>query len=554
MKMVFYHLSGSLRGRTQYVDAANISFGTGENCSVVFDAAKDSAVRPLHAEVAVEDQTPILRDRSGEGALLVNGRSSLETALKSGDLIQFGDGGPQVRFRLVPEGAPDTKTWSHIVADSRDIVVRTPHTPYLSPLYLARHLMTDIVRYGSPLVRLVAGVSVLAPLVIIVALGVALYHQYMAKGASERKMAELIGRMETGRLTREEMEQRIEQERRSVAELRRQQEELTAKLSASLKDQEAARRSEQEMRKIREQLAALESSQRFAEDIVRRFENSVGLLQGGYGLKEQGTGRPLRYRGFDQGGHPLADKEGNALVTVEGTEPPVVIHYAGTAFLVDETGVVVTNRHMIRMWETFPPAQQAIEAGFEPDVHVLRLFFPGTPEPYNLRLLKVADQADLAALRTERVPAGVVPLTLASEAEGSRTGEPVVVLSYPGSFDSILGRLARPLAEETLRESGEDPVKLAEALSRRRLVRPLATQGHLSNLTQEVLTFEAGSASGSSGSPIFNKAGRVIGVNRGTLRKSGGLNVGIPVRHVRELLAQLDTAPKARRAMKTAPP
>lgn len=541
MKMMLYHLTGSLRGRTQYFDAESLSIGTGERCSIVFDPTEDSAVHPLHAEVVVEDHAPVIRDRTGHDALLVNGRQSPEAPLQSGDLIQLGAGGPQIRFRLLPDGMPDTKAWRHIVADSRDIVVRTPHVRYMSPLYLARHLLGDIVRYGSPTVKIMAAVSIMAPLLVIGALGLALYHQYVARGASERHMAELIGRIETGRPTRAELEQGIERERQGVAELRRQQEEIAAKLNAALKEQEAARRSQAELEQIRRQLAALESAQRFAEDVVHRFERGVGLLQGGYGLKEKGTGRPLRYRGVDEQGNPLTDKEGNALVTVEGSAPPVVIYYAGTGFLVDKAGLIITNRHMVRMWETFPPAMEAIEAGFEPDPQVLRMFFPDAPEPVTLRVLKISDRADLALLQADRPLAGATPLTLLPAGEQPMTGEPILVLSYPGSFDSILGRLAKTVSEEVVGEGGADPLKLAEALARRRLVRPLATQGHISNLAPEVVTFEAGSASGSSGSPIVNRAGRVIAVNRGALKKTGGLNVGIPIQFARELLVTTKT-------------
>lgn len=536
MKMMLYHLTGSLQGRRQYFDTDSISFGIGEHCGIVFDAVKDAAVCPVHAELAVEDQTPILRDRSGRQALLVNGKRTDEASLQDGDLIQFGEGGPLVRFRLLSDGNPEAKPWQHIVADSRDIVVRMPHARYTSLFYLARHVLADVTRYGSLTAKLVAAGLLLIPLAIAAALGLAAYYQYQAAGASERKMAELMSRIETGRLTRAEMEQRIELERHSVAELRQAHEALVGKLNAALKEQEASRQSRQEIQAIRRQLIALESSQRFAEEIVRRFENGVGLLQGGYGFKEKDTGRPLRYQGLDPSGNPLRDKDGNALVTVEGSTPPVVIYYAGTGFLVDQAGTIVTNRHMVRMWETYEPAQEAIAAGFVPDLLLLRVFFPGNPNPYKLDVLRVSEQADLALLRTDRVPVGATPLPLLTAGDQPRAGEPVVVLSYPGSFDSILGRLAGPVSEEILHEADADPVKLADALARHRLVSPLATQGHVADVSPEIITFEATSSGGSSGSPVFGRTGQVIAINRAGLRKAGGLNVGLPSRLAGDLL------------------
>lgn len=533
------HLTGSLRGRTQYVDADSLTFGSEPGCGIVFDCEKDPAVCPVHAELTVTDHTPMLRDRTDRHALLINGQPTGEAALKDGDLVQFGEGGPLVRFRLPPDGAADTKPWRHIVDDCRDIVVRTPHPRYLSPLYLARHVLADIALYASPRLKAVTAAVVLMPLAIIIMLGVIAYRQHLKAGAAERRMAELLSQLETGRLTREEIERRIERERQSVEELRREHEELVAQLTTALREREATRRSEAELGKIRQQLTALQQSQSFAEEIVHRFARGVGLLQGGYGFREQGTGRPLRYKGFDQSGNPLLDKDGNTLVTVEGSAPAITIYYAGTAFLVDQRGTVVTNRHLVRMWESFEPAQQAIAAGFDPELRLLRLFLPDTPEPYHLELLGVSGDSDLAVLRTDRVPAGSPPLILASPEEPSRAGEPVVLLSFPASFDGVLARLAKPVSDEALAKAGGHAGKLAEELARRRLIHPLATQGHVSDVSPHVLTFEAGSASGSSGGPILNRAGHVVAVNYAALQRVGGVQVALPARFARELLTRL---------------
>jgi len=539
MRMMLCHLTGSLRGRTQYIDTDSITFGVGKDCGVVFDPEQDAAVCPVHAELTVEDHTPIIRDRSGQHNLLINGQRNGEAALQDGDLLQFGESGPLVRFRVTADGGPEIKPWRDIVTDSRDIVVRTPHARYLSPWYLARHVLADIGRYGSPAVKLAAALSVLAPALIMVALGLVVYRQHVEAGAVERRMAELVSQLEAGRLTRVEMSRRIEQERQGLAELRRQHDELIATLTASLQEQRTARRSREELLAIRRQLSALESAHRFAEEVVDRFGGGVGLLQGGYGFLEKETGRPLRYQGFDQLGHPYLDRDGNPLVTVEGQGPPVVIYYAGSGFLLDKTGTILTNRHLVRMWEHYPPAQQAIEAGFEPRLYTLRIFFPGRPEPFSLDLVGASETVDLAVLRTDRAPADATPLRLAPLNEEPRVGEPVVVLSYPGTFDSLLGRLAKPTSDAILHEAGNDPVKLAEALATRKLVRPLTTQGHVADLSPDTLTFEAGASGGSSGGPVLDRAGRVVAINHAALHKVGGLNVGLRATQARELLTKL---------------
>lgn len=542
MRMMLCHLTGSRRGLTQSFDADAIRFGVGESCHVAFDPEQDPTVRPLHAEIAVEDHAPLIRDRSGHQALLINGQRSFESELKDGDLLQFGEGGPLVRFRVAPDEGQASKSWRAIVTDSRDIVVRTPHPRYLSPLYLARHLLADIVRYGSRAAKLAAAASVLAPVLLIALLGIVAYRQHLAADVAQRRIAELVSQLEAGHLTRTELSRRIEQERQSLADLRRQQEELAAKLTASLAEQQAAHRSRQEIQAIRRQLSALESRQRFAEDLVDRFGGSVGLLQGGYGFLEKGTGRPLRYQGFDQLGHPYVDREGNPLVTVEGSSPPIVIFYAGSGFLVDKAGTILTNRHLVRMWDHYEPAQEIMAAGFEPHLALLRIFFPGTPEAFRLNVLGVSDTSDVAVLRTDRAPTGLTPLHLAPADDAPRVGEPLIALSYPGTFDSLMGRLAKPVSDGILEEAGGDPVKLADALAGRKLVRPLATQGHVSDLSSDTLTFEAGAGGGSSGGPVLDQAGRVIAINHAALRKVGGLNVGLRTKQARALLTQLRIA------------
>ena len=509
------------------------------DCGVMFDRARDPMVTPLHAELGTQDGTATLRDLSGENALLINNRQIVEAALHDGDLIQFGQHGPLVRFRLLPPQGGPGKPWRYIVADSRDIVVRTPHSRYTSILHLGRHLATDIARYGSPLVKVIALLVTLIPFVLIVMLGVSLYYEYQEVTMSERKIAELLSQLETGRLSRSELEQRISQERGLVQELRREQEQLREKLKTALEEKEAERRSREELRAIQEQLNAIESEQHFAEQVIAKFESGVGLLQGGYGLYEKTSGRPLRYQGFDQDGKPLLDEAGFPLLTMEGDSPHVVIYFAGTGFLIDHGGTVLTNRHLVRGWEIYEPLQRLMVSGFEPSRQFLRIFFPGTVSPYDLEELMVSDQQDLAILRTTSPPKKENPLKLASIHKEIHIGEPVIIMSFPGTFDSIMSRLPKTTVDKVLRAGGLDPMALPEILAAHGLIRPLALQGHVVDITPDVVTYEARVAGGSSGGPVLNREGWVIAVNHSELRSIGGLNLGVPIDFVKAELAKL---------------
>ena len=204
MKCMLHHLTGSLRGKTQYFQADSLRIGTGTDCDVRFDVTFDRQVAPSHAELSLHDHAPMLRDLTGQHALFINNRQTGQAALHDGDLIQFGQQGPLLRFRVLSDQADGRKPWRYIVEDSRDIVVRTPHRAFTSLFHLVRHVGSDIARYGSPTAKTVAALLVLLPILLIGILSVSWYYEYQAAQVSRQKVAELVSQVETGRLSRAE--------------------------------------------------------------------------------------------------------------------------------------------------------------------------------------------------------------------------------------------------------------------------------------------------------------------------------------------------------------
>ena len=71
--------------------------------------------------------------------------------------------------------------------------------------------------------------------------------------------------------------------------------------------------------------------------------------------------------------------------------------------------------------------------------------------------------------------------------------------------------------------------------TRRGLIRPSTTQGHIGDVTSTDIVFDAATTQGGSGGPVFNKYGRVIGVEYAMLPQFAGNSYGVPVRFALEL-------------------
>ncbi len=67
--------------------------------------------------------------------------------------------------------------------------------------------------------------------------------------------------------------------------------------------------------------------------------------------------------------------------------------------------------------------------------------------------------------------------------------------------------------------------QIVSQLAAEHLIRPTTTQGHIGDTT-----------SGGSGGPLFNRNGKVIGVNFAILSDFGGSNLAVPVRYAEELV------------------
>src|SRR5207245_1194937 len=89
---------------------------------------------------------------------------------------------------------------------------------------------------------------------------------------------------------------------------------------------------------------------------------------------------------------------------------------------------------------------------------------------------------------------------------------------------------------EIAKSTGGKPKEVVNELLRRKLIRPLVTQGHIGDVLPDKIVYDAQTTSGGSGGPLINRDGEVIGVTFAVVKGFGGSNFGVPIRFAQPLL------------------
>src|SRR5438046_3232323 len=82
-----------------------------------------------------------------------------------------------------------------------------------------------------------------------------------------------------------------------------------------------------------------------------------------------------------------------------------------------------------------------------------------------------------------------------------------------------------------------DDIGAASELAALSLIRPSATVGHLGDVVGDKLIYDAPTAHGGSGGPVFNSRGEAIGVNAAYIDGFSGGTLGVSVEALRPLIA-----------------
>ncbi|HEV2730393.1 MAG TPA: serine protease [Terriglobales bacterium] len=253
------------------------------------------------------------------------------------------------------------------------------------------------------------------------------------------------------------------------------------------------------------QVERLRHEQGMPAPILDRYRNSVGYIYGVYRV------------GF------------------ANQRPALRARSAGTGFLVGN-GLVATNRHLAEPWYRDAESEALIRRGASTTLERLVVFFPGSPRPVKLSPASVSKTSDLAILRTESSDAvrGLPVLPLAKTV--GPTGQLVTLIGYPLG---IAGMVAKsPTREYDRLTYRKNEISAARELAALSLIRPSVTYGHLGDVINDKLIYDAPTAHGGSGGPVFNAEGEVIGVNFAYMDGFSGATLGVSVESLRPLLQE----------------
>lgn len=280
-----------------------------------------------------------------------------------------------------------------------------------------------------------------------------------------------------------------------------------------------------ELKKTTKRVQVLETERSVVENIIEKYRRGVCLIQGSYYLIDKKTGKPMW---GSQDGMPIAS------------------NFTGTGFLVGPEGIILTNRHIAEpIWFRNQIPSDKFDADLQqPEMEtrfvVLRAFFPEVRAPFSLEVDKISDEADVATLKFEPGGQKLPVLSLDMSQKEVRIGEPVILLGYPAGINAIFAKAEQKLVEELVNLPF---LQIAEELSNRNLIRPLITQGHVSDMTIDKIIYDAQTTVGGSGGPLINREGKVIGVNYGILREFRGSNFAVPIKYGVKLLGDQGLTP-----------
>jgi S1-C subfamily serine protease len=414
------------------------------------DPQEDLAVSGRHAVFFPTATGWAVRDLDSTNGTWVNGRRiDGDHAMAEGDLVRLGPEGPPLVYHAGPQTAG---------------TLRSPSAA------------------GGPRGRSRLAWTAAALAVLALSSGTYVAGRFSTRRDWERERAVLEARMDSMLDVTQARTAEMRAQNDSLARNRdRNVESLEVRVSGLL---EALQQSEAEVRSLR---GSLEGDGLDDDEValLRQRLQTVSVA-----LERQQLAASLDFGAIEE-----ATRRGTAQVYVETDEGVVT----GTAFGVEPSGVVMTNRHVVR-------------AGGSTGASRIGVQFADSRQVWPAHVVAVSSESDLALLQIERL-VGTIPTVRGFNARGDTLGS--------GSAVAMMGF---PLG-------GRPPEGSAG------VIRPLLTAGVISGTRGDLLELQGYGQKGASGSPVLDRDGLVIGVLvGGTQDDEQRLLLAAPARYAIRLL------------------
>jgi S1-C subfamily serine protease len=267
---------------------------------------------------------------------------------------------------------------------------------------------------------------------------------------------------------------------------------------------------QKQVEQLTQQVTQLQKEQGTPALVLNRYRNSIGYIYGVYQVGFANQPAAIRAR------------------------------VSGSGFLVGD-GLLATNRHVAEPWYGDGEAEGMMHRGATAMLESLVVFFPGSPTPVNLTPGAVSSTADLAVLRIENKDAvrglAVLPLATAN----ASPGELVTVIGYPMGIAGMVAKSPSGVYQRLAYRHND--ITAASELAALSLIRPSTTCGHLGDVVGDKLIYDAPTAHGGSGVPVFNSNAEVIGVNSAYIDGFSGGTLGFSVEALRPLIEATEKKP-----------
>lgn len=274
---------------------------------------------------------------------------------------------------------------------------------------------------------------------------------------------------------------------------------------------------QKQVHELTAQVEQLRQDQAMPATVLNRYRNSIGYI---YGVYQVGFANQ----------HPVirARVSGTGFLVANNAANRVGNNVGGS--------LLATNRHVAEPWYGDPEAQKLIDQGATGTIESLVVFFPGSPMPVNLSPASVSKTSDLAVLHAEdsAVVRSLAVLPLAKSA--GAPGQLVTVIGYPMGIAGMVAKSPSGIYERMAYRHND--INAASELAALSLIRPSTTCGHLGDVVGDKLIYDAPTAHGGSGGPVFNNQGEVIGVNSAYMDGFTGGTLGVSVDSLRPLLQE----------------